>query len=123
MGGAGGALASVDVSPRFSTSGLVASGTMEDVVVMSGSSVTCLTSSGGGGASAGDITSVGASGSGVGASIPAGAGATGLAICCGISSGGTSMGPPPGLRLGGRRFHLWQGRGGGRVGEVLRQNW
>ena len=89
MGGAGGALASVGVSPRFSTSGLVASGTMEDVVVMSGSSVT----SGGGGASAGDLTSVGASGSGVSASIPAGAGATGLPICCGISSGGTSMGP------------------------------
>ena len=34
-------------SPRFSASGLVATRKMEDVVVMSGSSVTCFTSSGG----------------------------------------------------------------------------
>ena len=92
MRGAGSTLASVGVSLRFLTSKLVARGTMEDVVVMSGSSVTCFTSSGGGGGNAGDVTSVGASGSGVSASIPAGAGATGLAICCGMSSGGTSMG-------------------------------
>jgi hypothetical protein len=91
MGGAGSTLASVGVSLRFLTSKLVARGTMEDVVVMSGSSVTCFTSSGGGGGNAGDVTSVGASGSGVSASIPAGAGATGLAICCGMSSGGCAV--------------------------------
>jgi hypothetical protein len=77
--------------------------------VMSGSSVTCFTSSGGGGGNAGDVTSVGASGSGVSASIPAGAGATGLAIfACGLSW---------------RSFHLWLGRGGRRVGKMLWQNW
>jgi hypothetical protein len=89
MGGAGSTLASVGVSLRFLTSKLVARGTMEDVVVMSGSSVTCFTSSGGG--RAGDVPASGQR-SGVSASIPAGAGATGLAICCGMSSGGTSMG-------------------------------
>ena len=91
MGGAGSTLASVGVSLRFLTSKLVARGTMEDVVVMSGSSVTCFTTSGGDGGNAGDVTSVGASGSGVSASIPAGAGATGLAICCGMSSGGCAV--------------------------------